>query len=324
MAVKKPRNVRTKAETQAALEGIERLAAQQETPPMQEARKVEVRAAVKDLSVESAVQKVTSVNLDISRSLAAVSEQLVEQTRQLAVVKEAVAIETAELEQLHGKDVIASAMADLLAVIAAKKLEWDAAQQKKMAEIAQQDAERQTIRQHEEADYSYNMTLARKKEKDDWAMASLQRDRAEALRRSDLERNWTEREVALKAREAEFAALKARVDNLPEEFEKLRQTTITETKASCDASKHFEISHLKKDAEAAAQLANLKITTLGESLAQAHQQIRALGQDLASANTQVKSIAEKALESSSGQRALSEVTSLMQSRQENGTSRSKG
>ena len=75
MATKKPtRNVRSKAETKSALDEIQaNVETREPIAPremeLQSAHRKEVLDGVKDLSVETAVQKVTSVGLDVSRSL---------------------------------------------------------------------------------------------------------------------------------------------------------------------------------------------------------------------------------------------------------------
>lgn len=340
MATKKPaRSVRTKSETKAELdEIIERNERTEPLPAkeaeMQAARKREVLNEVKDLSVEAAVQKVTSVGLDVSRSLAAVSEQLVEQTKQLDTVREAVRLETAELERLYKADVVASSIDTLLSdfkaqeAVCKQKIEdleaqYKAFQAESDKRFTEAEAERAKMRAREDADFKYNLTLTRKKDEDAFAATKAQRERDEAIRLQDLTRSWTDRENALKNREAELVAYKARIDALPAEIEKAKADAIAETTKTLNSSKHFEVSHLKKDMDAAKAMSDMQIASLKEANAKLADQVVKLSAELSAANAQVKSIAEKALDSSSGQRTLAEVTSLMQNQQGNGAQRGK-
>lgn len=91
--------------------------------------------------------------------------------------------------------------------------------------------------------------------------------------------------------------------------------------SAAESAKHFEVSHLKKDAENAANLAKLEIASLKSSNEELKAQLAKISADLAAANEKVKGIAEKALESASSQRTLAEVSMLQQTRQDNGVSR---
>src|SRR5262245_40313269 len=56
-------------------------------------REAEIRAAVDGITVESVVQKISGLGLEVSKSLASVSEQLVQEVERLAAVRGAVALE---------------------------------------------------------------------------------------------------------------------------------------------------------------------------------------------------------------------------------------
>jgi len=89
-------------------------------------RETQVRQAVDGLGVETVVQKISGLGLEVSRALADVSEKLTEEVQLLAVVREAVALERKELEQLHKIDVAATALDHLVQDYAREKQKLEA------------------------------------------------------------------------------------------------------------------------------------------------------------------------------------------------------
>ena len=107
-------------------------------PKAEELRKqkeTEVRQAVQGLSVDAVVGEISNLGLEVSKSLAALSDQLVQEVNRLATVREAVTLEQKELERLHKIDVAATALDQLVqdysrqkdqleAEIAAQRTAW--------------------------------------------------------------------------------------------------------------------------------------------------------------------------------------------------------
>jgi hypothetical protein len=110
-----PRTRRTRAEVQQELAEVEREAAaarESSDPKAVESahhHEAEIRQAVEGVSVEGAVKTIASLNLEVSKALAELSEKLVGEVTHLATVREAVALERAELDRLHKIDVAATA-----------------------------------------------------------------------------------------------------------------------------------------------------------------------------------------------------------------------
>src|SRR5215472_14279171 len=110
------RGRRPRAEVQQEFEDIREQAEQaRETPDAkaEEAarmREVEVRQTVEGATVESVVQRISGLGLDISKALSDVSGKLVDEVNLLGSVREAVALERRELDRLHKIDVAATAI----------------------------------------------------------------------------------------------------------------------------------------------------------------------------------------------------------------------
>ena len=353
MATKKkiaPRASRTKAETQEALEMLqdratsvmdtELSAAEQQR---QNERNKAARATTAALTVETVAQKLTTVGLDISKVLAGISEQIVAQMELLENVKSAVEQENADLEAIHGKDVVATSLADLLKEYELKQKELEesydelrvtrdaqhaAASQElntKIADLRKQYSEllvsQKIEREREEAEFAYKRDLTRRQEQEKYNFDIVQRNNAEKLRVEELNRGWIKREQELYAKEGEYTAALKRIEGLPQELEAQRLVAFNDAKKSFETSKHFEVTALKKEAEANEKLARFEIENLKAANADLKETIAKLSADLAAANEKVKGIAEKALESASSQRTLAEMSVMTQNRQDNGVSR---
>ena len=111
---------RTKTEIQREFDEIEEqstAARESADPKMEEASRrheTEVREAVEGVTVESAVQRISGLGIEISKALASLSGTLTEEVQLLASVREAVELERRDLERLHKIDVAATALDQLV------------------------------------------------------------------------------------------------------------------------------------------------------------------------------------------------------------------
>src|SRR5207249_4175125 len=123
----------------------------------------------------------------------------------------------------------------------------------------------------------------------------------------NLEKNWKEREAALKGREEELTALKKEVEQfqgrLTTECAKAAKEAIKEAEAKYNQ----EIERLKRDLLVEKQIGELKLKQLQESLAGQQTQMSSLQAQLDEAKRQVQDIAVKAIEGASGAKALSQI-----------------
>ncbi len=285
------------------------------------ARMAEVRNTAKEFSVEQALQSVGKVNLEVSKHFSSVSEALIEQAKHLETVTEAVDLAEKELEELHGKEVVASSLASLMAEFEVKKQElhqkkldmedvWkrDTAAHDKFWKEQTADAAKQRAREQQE--YEYNLTKARKEIQDDFdeKMATLDkqnRDKQEALQKS-----WAAREQALAMKETEVAELKKQVEEFPMKLSAEVKREVAIATNSQKREYDFQIQMHLKDAASQAALSKQTITALEKSKEDQAVLIADLQRQLVSAKEQVANIATKALESASGAVALERVTSF--------------
>src|SRR4051812_15714010 len=86
----------------------------------------EVRESVEGVTVESTVQRISGLGLDVSKALSGLSVKLIEEVQLLASVREAVALERKELDRLHNIDVGATALDQMVQDYARQKQELEA------------------------------------------------------------------------------------------------------------------------------------------------------------------------------------------------------
>ena len=317
---------RSKVEVQREFEALQeeaetREAVEAKVQALQATREAEVRAEVAEVGVESVVQRIAGLGLDVSRALGDVAEKLTAEVQLLGSLREAVAMERRELERLHKLDIAATSIDHLLEEHAERRsaLESEMAEQRAawVAESARVERERREQeeglkkqRQREIEDYESRKALERKKAQDKYEEEQRQLTRQNAERQEALEKGWAQREAALKAREEHAARLEAEVAAFPSRLAKDIEAAAAETRRQVEAQLERQILLQKKDAEAEARVALLSIKALEQSLAASAAQIATLEKQLAEAKQQVQEIAVRAIDGASGARALSHINQI--------------
>ncbi|SEE10687.1 hypothetical protein SAMN05444161_5828 [Rhizobiales bacterium GAS191] len=321
------RPARSKAETQQEFAEIQgELDTAQESTDAKAAeaarlRETQVRHAVEGVSVETVVQKLSGLGLEMSRALADISEQLTAEVQQLALVRDAVALERKELEHLHKIDVAATALdqmvqdyarqkQELEAEIVAQRRAWEEETAVLGRERKDQEESLKKQRQREIEDYEYKKILDRKKAQDKYEEELRVRDKKNLEQQEALEKSWQMREAVLKEREEELARLKTEVDGLPARLLKETEAAALRGRKEAEAKLEQQIVMLEKDAATEKRVAELRVKTLEDALAHNATYIAGLEKQLADAKQQVQDIAVKAIEGASGARALSHINQI--------------
>jgi colicin import membrane protein len=322
-----PRPMRTKAETEKEFTEIqEQVTAAHEAldPKVEEVRKVretETRAAVDGLSVDAVVGEISNLGLTVSKSLAALSDQLAQEVNRLATVWEAVTLEQKELERLHKIDVAATALDQLVqdysrqkeqleAEITTQRTAWAEEQRQTERDAKEQEEILKKQRQRETEDYEYRKVLERKKAQDKYEEEVKLQERANKEKQETLEKSWRERESALKASEEELKTLRKEAAEFPARLQRESEKAAGEAARATEQKFEQRMLLLGKDSEGEKRLSDLRIKALEESLARQSAQMAALEKQLEEAKRQVQEIAVKAIEGASGARALSHINEI--------------
>ncbi len=318
---------RTKPEIEKEYSKIaEEVSAQQESanPKAEELsklREADTRRAVEGISVEGVVQKISTLGLDISRSLSDLSAKLVEEVERLTTVREAVALETKEIERLHKIDIAATALDQLIqdyraerdkldAEIKAQRAAWESEQLDRQLEQKEYEDTLRKQRQREVEDYEYKKALERKKAQDKYDEEIRLLEKKNQEKQEALEKSWKQREAALKEREEEWARLKKEVDEFPTRLNKELDAAAKAATKTTEQRFEQQILLMKKDAESDKRLADLQIKAMQDTIARQVAEIESLQKQLEEAKRQVQDIAVKAIEGASGAKALAHVNQI--------------
>ncbi|MGH9721744.1 MAG: hypothetical protein ACRD8O_16170 [Bryobacteraceae bacterium] len=333
-----PRVRRSKPEIETEFEQIqkqvseERLMADPKLEAVRASRDGEARAAVDGITVEAVVQKISGLGLEVSKALSSVSEQLVQEVDRLAAVREAVALEQKELDRLHKIDVAATALDQLVqdysrqrqeleTEIAAQRTAWDEESKSAERERKEQEELQKKVRQREVDDFEYKKTQERKKAQDKYEEDLRLQEKRNKEKQEGLEKEWHRRESELKAREEELARLQKESAGFPARLQKEVDEAVAKASKAAQASFEQQLLISKKDAEADKRVAELRATTLEETLKRQSAQMEALERQLSEAKQQVQEIALRAIEGASGAKALSHINQIAMEQAKNRESR---
>jgi colicin import membrane protein len=318
---------RTKTEIQREFDEIQEQSAdarESADPKIEEASRrheVEVREAVEGATVESVVQRISGLGLEISKALSGLSGKLTEEVQLLASVREAVGLERKELDRLHNIDVAATALDQLVqdyarqkqeleTEIAARRATWEEEAARADRERKEQEEALKKQRQREGEDFEYKKTQERKKAQDKYDEEIRLQEKKNQEKQEALEKSWQLREAALKEREEELAGLRKEAEAFPKRLETEAAAAAERARREAETRLQQETLVMKKDAEAEKRFGDLRVKTLEETVAHQQAQIAALEKQLADAKQQVQDIAVKAIEGASGARALSHINQI--------------
>lgn len=176
--------------------------------------------------------------------------------------------------------------------------------------LATQMREKREEWEKEQAEYIYNLSLARKKEQDEYDQrkAALERELQEKL--AAQEKTLADREAALLARENELNELRAKAENFQAALDKAVREAEERTATAVQERAEMAARLAAKEVEGEKKVLDLKIATLQELVDKQALQIESLTRQLAEANGQVQAIAVKAIEGASGARTLTTVQEI--------------
>ncbi|HWG47919.1 MAG TPA: hypothetical protein VN688_34470 [Gemmataceae bacterium] len=275
-------------------------------------RETDVLQSVAGLNMDGVSGTIASTQVEVQKSLAALSAKLVEQLQVLCNVEEAIKLKSEELKQLYDIEAGAVSLDDLDAKIEAQRDAWKEEQARKQREFAEQQSERNKQWARTEEEYQYRLTLDRKKTEDDFTYGMAQREKTNRDKQEILEKNWAQREEELKKREKELEELRVQVANIPDAVRKAENAAAAVAGNSVKKEYETKIVLATKDAEMASKLAAQEVASLRQALEKATVQLGDLKTQLDQAHHDVKEISAKALESASGRSAMEALQKVLE------------
>ncbi len=281
----------------------------------------ETRQGVEGISIESVVQKISGLGIDISKSLTGLSAKLAAEVERLTTLREAVALETRELERLHKIDIAATSLDNLLqdyqsqkvnleAEIAAQRAAWEEEERTRTRDQKESEEALKKQRQREIEEYEYKKGIERKKAQDKYEEDIRLLEKRNKEKQEALEKSWQEREAAIKEKETEWAQLRKEVDEFPARLKKEVDLAIASATKAGDQKFEQQMLLLKKDSEAEKRISELQIKSLKDTVDRQASDMAKLQAQLDEAKKQVQDIAVKAIEGASGAQALSQINKI--------------
>ena len=313
------------AETEKAV--AERKEAEAKPEERIAAKAVRDAVAVADaLSSEDLVRSIGEMKSTIARTLTQLSDRLEEEIGKYSQIRRAIAAKDAELQEIYE---IQRSASTLLAVmetqqrqqeemerefqtekeqlereIETTRAEWEKERNEREQEIKDRDAAEQKRRQREQDEYKYNFAREQQLARDQLNDALAKGEKELSERKTQLEREWAEREKALAASEQELAELRARAAGFAEELKTAAD------RAAADATARLEQQHkaaeelLRRQLEGEKNVLAAKIAALERTVKDQAEQLTRLEQQAEKAYAQVQEIAVKAIEGSASTKQL--------------------
>ncbi|HEY7311247.1 MAG TPA: hypothetical protein VH643_17935 [Gemmataceae bacterium] len=275
-------------------------------------RETEVLQSVSGLNMDGVSVTIASTQVEVQKSLAALSAKLVEQIQVLGNVEEAIKLKREELQQLYNIEAGAVSLDDLDAKIEAQRESWKDEQARKQREFAEQQSERNKQWARVDEEYQYRVAQEHKKAEDDFGYRMAQQEKGNRDKQELLEKNWGQREEELKKREKELEDLRAQVAAIPEQVRKAENAAVAVATNSVKKEYETKIVLATKDADTAEKLAAQEVNSLRVALEKAHGQLGELKTQLDQARNDVKEISSRALESASGRSAMEALQKVLE------------
>ncbi len=272
----------------------------------------EVLDSVKDLTLESVTNNITGAQVEVQRTLAALSAQLAEQLDVLRHVEEAIKLRKEGLQQLHKIEATATTLDELEEQIANQRKAWDEEKANKQREFAEMRSQRNKEWQREEEEYQYRTAQEHKKLADSFQALQAQQEKQNREKQEQLEKTWKEREDELKKREQELAELRQYKEAAPEMIKKEVNAAVAVATNSVKKEYETKMALAAKDAELEKRLADQNIASLNQQNTKLQAQIDDLKTAVEQAQKDVKEISAKALESASGRATTEALQRLME------------
>lgn len=317
---------RTRASTKKEMEVLRTsiMASEPVDDKVKQARKSrqnKIEAIAADISVEKVATELAKTSVLVSQSLASISDELKEKVNQLGELNEAIQFRKEELENLHGKDIIASAIDTLIAEYDEKaksfaiaqnerRAAWDKEQVERIARDAELVAKIKTERERESEIFNYALEKGKRE-----ALANLEqeiynRKLEERERKHNVEREIKAVTEAAHAREVSLAEKESQLKIELEKFEKSKGQIIADVEKSKNAQHEIASRMMKQDYENKIKLADQEIAYLGNSLKSANAIIESLKGDLENMQNKMQSMAIASLEASSDRKVAQAVQDL--------------
>lgn len=288
--------------------------------------KRETVKAAQSYSNEKIIKSLADIKLEMAKSFEQLETLLSTEAKNLSTIQEAIEIENKRLEEIHEIRANADSLAALLLAQKEKKAEFEVdfnrkrqlldleiletkEQWKKETDIfeasfheTKSNAQKQWKREEEE--YKYKISLERKKDSDAYAQQKADLERELTEQKNTFDKQFIEREQAIKQQENELQDLRLKVENFPIVLQKSVDDAQKNAVEKIELNYKYQTELKAKEVEGELKLYGQMIAQLEAKILEKDNLIAQLTQKANQAGTQVQDIAVKAIEGASSQRAF--------------------
>ncbi len=309
------------------LEAYEKLLKQVEEKsndnPKEVQQRKEEKNTVKEASKntqESILAQISEIKAQFVNALEAVEDNLSVEQKRLSTIQNAIAIEEKYLEDLYGLKANADALAAIMLAqkeqkeqferemeetkallnleISETKANWE---KEKKQEREARDAENKSfkrMREREEEEYTYTLQQKRKQEQDEYTLTKARQEAELKEQRVAFEKEFAEREKAIKESEKELNNLRDEVASFEQKLEKAIQETATATTNKLSTEYEYQKTLFEKEMQGTLNLKDHQIKTLEAKIKEMEAQLKEAASKVDNSEKTVKDIALKAIENS--------------------------
>jgi len=280
----------------------------------------EIIKSTTDMNAEKIIKNIAALKSNLSASLDSLEETMLQEFKKLEFIKKSIEIEEAKIKNTFDIQTNAHSLIALVTLqkeqkesfeiemnelrmnfeseMNSKREQWK--HENEDTEKANKDkkSENDKQRKREEEEYQYNLTLNRKKENDAFIEKQELLEKGLAEKKATFEKEFVEREVAIKNTENELKELRKKVAGFPDEINAAVTSSEERLTEKLTSAFEFEKQLAAKQIEGDNKLKDQTIQTLKEKIKDIEASVKELTQKAIVAEAGVKDIALKAIESS--------------------------
>lgn len=285
------------------------------------------------LDFPSIIEQLNQLPFQFRSAANALSEKLVTELIDLQGIQTEIQEELKNLESLHELTAInESSLEDLIEryEVSAKELQitfqnrkeeleqnladaqkaWQQEQANYQRMLGDRNQNYQTQTQRDAEEYRYNLDLSRKLDQETYEQTQQDLERELAELQETQEKQWSERETALAAREAEWADLQSKVDAMPTELAEAIRKAKEEGKGIAQYQAKIKADLVMKEMEGQKRSYELRIQALESTINNQNQRLESLSLQLDAALKQVQDLAVKAIEGAANASSLRDLKDI--------------
>lgn len=263
---------------------------------LKEAEKAVKKA--KDESTPTGKNSFAEFKTWIDQELNQIEEKLEDERGKFRTLHEAVDIEKKNLEEMHQITAKADSLEALTITHRKEKQKLDDEIDSEREGFKEEINEQRKKWEREKEDYEFQKKVKRRNEEDDYHQEKAELEKELKEKKESFDREFSEREDKIVAREQEYEALKKEVTGFPQKMEVELEQQANSLTEKLSQKHDYEMKLKTKDLEAEIQLRKEQILSLQSKVEEQQTYISSLGVKSDTASQQVKDIAMKAIENS--------------------------